>query len=349
MGDGDRTQIAIVGAGPAGLMLGRMLSRRGVETVVLESRSRDYVESRVRAGVLEQGTVELLVAEGVGERLEREGNVHHGIELRFGGVGHRLAFDELAQGRGITIYGQQEVVKDLVAARVDGGLPLRFEAERPASVSSMSTSPFVRYRDAEGEHELRCDFVAGCDGFHGVCREAIPAGVLTVRERIYPFGWLGILAEVPPSSAELVYAYSERGFALHSSRSPELSRLYVHATRATSSTGGPTSGSGMSSTAGSPAATAGSSPEAPSSSAGSRRCAASSLSRCSTVACSWPGMRSTSSRRPAPRGSTSRSPTSACSRRRWSRFTRTAIAPGWTPTRRPACGASGGRSTSPGG
>ena len=227
MGDGDRTQIAIVGAGPAGLMLGRMLSRRGVETVVLESRSRDYVESRVRAGVLEQGTVELLVAEGVGERLEREGNVHHGIELRFGGVGHRLAFDELAQGRGITIYGQQEVVKDLVAARVDGGLPLRFEAEVTGVGELESTSPFVRYRDAEGEHELRCDFVAGCDGFHGVCREAIPAGVLTVRERIYPFGWLGILAEVPPSSAELVYAYSERGFALHSSRSPELSRLYV--------------------------------------------------------------------------------------------------------------------------
>ncbi len=261
MGDGDRTQIAIVGAGPAGLMLGRMLSRRGVETVVLESRSREYVESRVRAGVLEQGTVELLVAEGVGERLEREGNVHHGIELRFGGVGHRIAFDELAQGRGITIYGQQEVVKDLVAARVDGGLPLRFEAEVTASAELDSTSP-VRPLSRRRGWSTSCGATSSpaATGSTASAARRSPAGALTVRERIYPFGWLGILAEVPPSSAELVYAYSERGFACTARARPSSAASTCNATRATSSTSGPTSGSGMSSTAGSPATTAGARP-----------------------------------------------------------------------------------------
>jgi p-hydroxybenzoate 3-monooxygenase len=222
-----RTQVGIVGAGPAGLVLGHLLHMEGIEAVVLEDRSREYVEKRIRAGVLEQGTVDLLIEAGVGERLQREGIVHHGIELRFGGRGHRIPFDELANGRGITIYGQQEVVKDLIAARLDTGAPLLFEVE-DVSVHGVDTdAPGIRFRHGGEAHELHCDVVAGCDGFHGVCRDAIPEGVLTRYEREYPFGWLGILAEVPPSTDELIYARHDRGFSLHSLRSPELSRLYV--------------------------------------------------------------------------------------------------------------------------
>lgn len=223
----ESTQVAIAGAGPAGLVLGHMLAARGIEAIVLEARSRDYVEGRVRAGVLEQSTVELLIAEGVGGRLEREGLVHHGIELRFDGKGHRIDFAALTDGRGITIYGQQEVVKDLIAARLAAGHDLRFEAEVTAIADVDTERPSVRYRDATGDHLLRCDFVAGCDGFHGISRQAVPVGALRVREHEYPFGWLGILAQVEPSTEELIYAYSDRGFALHSLRSPTLSRLYL--------------------------------------------------------------------------------------------------------------------------
>jgi p-hydroxybenzoate 3-monooxygenase len=219
-----RTQVGIVGAGPAGLVLAHLLHREGISCVVLEARSREYVESRIRAGVLEQGTVDLLVATGVGERLQRQGLVHEGIELQFGGERHRIHFTELTGGRSITVYGQQEVVKDLIAARVDTGGPLLFEAE---AVRVDPDRPSVTYRHDGGEHELECDFVAGCDGFHGVCRDSIPAGVLTEFSREYPFGWLGILAEAPPSNEELIYAYNERGFALHSMRSPQLTRLYL--------------------------------------------------------------------------------------------------------------------------
>jgi p-hydroxybenzoate 3-monooxygenase len=221
-----RTQVGIVGAGPAGLVLAHLLAREGVESVVLEARSREYVEHRVRAGVLEQGTVDLLNELGLGERLGREGLVHHGIELRFDGRGHRIGFEELA-GRAITIYGQQEVVKDLIAARLESQAPLRFEVDgvRPGGLES--DSPTIRYLHEGTEHELRCDFVAGCDGFHGVCRGCVPDGILSLYEHDYPFAWLGILAEVPPSTEELIYAPHERGFALHSLRSPELSRLYV--------------------------------------------------------------------------------------------------------------------------
>jgi p-hydroxybenzoate 3-monooxygenase len=215
------TQVGIVGAGPAGLLLGHLLHLRGIEAVVLEARSREYVQQRVRAGVLEQGTVDCLEQAGVGERLAREGAVHEGLELRFGGRGHRIPLHELT-GRSITIYGQREVVKDLIEARLAAGLPLLFEVEdvRPDGTT-------VRYRHDGSEHELRCAAIAGCDGFHGVCRGSIPDGVLTARSREYPFAWLGILARVPPSTEELIYAYHERGFALHSLRSPELSRLYV--------------------------------------------------------------------------------------------------------------------------
>ena len=222
-----RTQVGIVGAGPAGLVLGHLLHLRGIETVILEDRDREYVEGRVRAGVLEQGTVDLLIEMGVGERLEREGLVHHGVELRFGGKGHRIAFDELTGGRGITIYGQQEVLKDLIAARIAVGAPLLFEVDDVRPVGIDSDEPALRFRHDGEARELRCDVIVGCDGFHGICRDAIPEGVLTFHERVYPFGWLGILAEVEPSSEELIYCHHDRGFALHSMRSPEVTRLYL--------------------------------------------------------------------------------------------------------------------------
>jgi p-hydroxybenzoate 3-monooxygenase len=194
---------------------------------VIEDRSREYVERRIRAGVLEQGTVDLLNELGLGERLGREGLVHHGIELRFEGEGHRIAFEELAGGRAITIYGQQEVVKDLIAARIESGAPLLFEVDDVAVDGLETDSPLLRFTHEGEARVLRCDAVAGCDGFHGVCRAAVPEGVLRLHEHSYPFAWLGILAEVAPSTEELIYAPHERGFALHSLRSPELSRLYV--------------------------------------------------------------------------------------------------------------------------
>ncbi len=222
-----RTQVGIVGAGPAGLTLARLLEQAGIESVVLEARSRDYVEHRIRAGVLEQGTVELLRGAGVGARLDAEGIVHHGIELQFDGERHRIPMSELTGGRTITIYGQTEVVKDLVAARIASGLPLLFEAETLGVEGVETDLPILRYRHEGDVRELECDLVAGCDGFHGVCRPAIPAGVLRSFEREYPYGWLGILAAVAPSNEELVYSSHERGFALLSLRSPTLSRLYV--------------------------------------------------------------------------------------------------------------------------
>ena len=215
--------MAIVGAGPAGLLLAHLLHLEGVESVVLEARDRAHVEQRVRAGVLEQGTMDTLREAGVGERMDREGAVHEGIELRYGGRGHRIDFAALT-GRAIMVYGQQEVVKDLIERRRADGLPLLFEV---VDVAVDPDAPAVTYTHDGDRRELRCRAIAGCDGFHGVCREAIPGGVLTERTREYPFGWLGILAEVAPSTHELIYAHHERGFALHSLRSPQLSRLYV--------------------------------------------------------------------------------------------------------------------------
>jgi p-hydroxybenzoate 3-monooxygenase len=222
-----RTQVGIVGAGPAGLMLGRLLERAGIDSVVLEARSREYVEQRIRAGVLEQGTVDALSDAGVGQRMAREGLVHHGIELQFAGERHRMPLSELAGGRTIVIYGQTEVVKDLIDARLASGVPLLFEVSDVGLENLETDKPSIRFVHEGEQHELECDVVAGCDGFHGVCRPSIPAGVLTSFSREYPFGWLGILAAVPPSTDELIYAHHERGFALHSLRSPELSRLYV--------------------------------------------------------------------------------------------------------------------------
>jgi p-hydroxybenzoate 3-monooxygenase len=222
-----RTQVGIVGAGPAGLMLSHLLDLEGIESVVLESRSRDYVEHRVRAGVLEQGTVELLTETGLGDRLGREGLVHHGIELRFDGESHRIDLSGLTGGRTITIYGQQEVVKDLIAGRLDAGGDIRFEVSDVRVDGIDGDAPSIAFTHEGEAHALECDVIAGCDGFHGVTRMAIPDGVLTAFDRVYPFAWLGILAEVAPSSEELIYTYHDRGFSLCSLRSPTISRLYL--------------------------------------------------------------------------------------------------------------------------
>jgi p-hydroxybenzoate 3-monooxygenase len=223
----DQTQVGIVGAGPAGLLLSHLLHLQGIESVVLESRSREYVEQRVRAGVLEQGSVDVLTETGVGERLKREGLEHRGINLHFGGKSHRIDFPSLTGGRTITVYGQQEVVKDLIAARLSSGGETLFEAEALRVDGLEEDRPRVSYRQNGEEKTLECQMLAGCDGSHGVCREAIPVEILRGYERVYPFGWLGILAEAAPSSEELIYANHERGFALHSMRSPTISRNYL--------------------------------------------------------------------------------------------------------------------------
>jgi len=222
-----RTQVGIVGAGPAGLMLSHLLHRQGIESIIVESRSRSHCEERVRAGVLEQGTIDLLIETGLGERLKREGLVHHGIELRFNRHRHRIDMFELTGGRAITVYGQQEVIKDLIKARLDAGGQVHFEAEAVGLESLTGPRLAIRFRHDNNLREINCDFVAGCDGFHGVSRLSIPAGDVTLYEREYPFAWLGILAESAPSSKEVTYTNHERGFALLSMRSPTLSRLYL--------------------------------------------------------------------------------------------------------------------------
>jgi len=222
-----RTQVGIVGAGPAGLLLGHLLHLNGIDSVIVENRSRDYVIDRVRAGVLEQGTVDLLNAMGVGAGLQRAGLRHEGLYVSFNGRRHRVDFAELTGGKAITVYGQNEVVRDLIEARTATARALYFDAEDVSVDAIDSSSPILRFRHDGVDREVRCDFIAGCDGFHGICRPSIPPAVLAVYERAYPFGWLGILAEAPPSSDELVYTYHERGFALFSMRSPRITRLYL--------------------------------------------------------------------------------------------------------------------------
>ena len=221
-----RTQVAIVGAGPAGLFLSLLLRRAGIESVILELHSRKYVEERIRAGVLEQGTVDLMHELGVGDRLKRQGLEHGGIELRFSGRGHRIDFRELTNGKCVTIYAQHEVIKDLIAAQLAANQPIVFEAEDVTVDGLQLASPTVHFRANGVSEQIECDFIAGCDGFHGTCRPSIPPEALTIYDRDYPFGWLGILARAAPSSHELIYAYHDRGFALLSMRSPEISRLY---------------------------------------------------------------------------------------------------------------------------
>lgn len=221
-----RTQVGIVGGGPAGLVLSHLLHLQGVVSVVLENCSRQHVEERVRAGVLEQNTVDLLIEMGVGDRMKRQGLTHHGIELRFGGRGHRIDFADLTGGLGVTIYAQNEVVKDLTNARLKTGGQVLFEVEEVSVHDFESSKPRIQFRHNGKDETLHCDFIAGCDGFHGICRPAIESA-LTLYERVYPFAWLGILAQAAPSSEELIYCHHDRGFALHSMRSPQITRLYL--------------------------------------------------------------------------------------------------------------------------
>ena len=221
-----RTQVAIIGAGPAGLFLSHLLYREGIDCVILEARSREHIEGRVRAGVLEQGTVDLMAELGLDKRLRRECMVDNALDIRFRDGLIHLDLPHLTGGKSATIYGQQEVVKDLVAARLADGGPLEFEAEVVGIDGVDTATPAVRYRTGGRDETLSCDVIAGCDGFHGVCRDAFPAGALTTYDRVFPFGWLGILSESPPIP-EMTYINHERGFALCSRRSPRVSRHYL--------------------------------------------------------------------------------------------------------------------------
>jgi p-hydroxybenzoate 3-monooxygenase len=224
---GMRTQVAIVGAGPAGLLLSHLLRLQGIDSVLIETRSREYCENRIRAGVLEQGTVDTLNEAGLGERMKREGLVHHGIELLFSGQRHRIDLTSLTGGRAITVYGQHEVVCDLIAAASLHGQKLVFDVGDVSLHDVASGSPEVHFTHDGSAQRIECDYIAGCDGFHGISRTAIPADVLRTYERVYPYAWLGILADAPPTLDELVYAHHERGFALFSMRSPTVTRLYL--------------------------------------------------------------------------------------------------------------------------
>jgi p-hydroxybenzoate 3-monooxygenase len=221
-----RTQVGIVGAGPAGLTLSHLLHLEGIDSVVLESRGRTEIEATLRAGVLEQGTVDLLRDCGVGERMLREGAAHHGIELRFDGRAHRIPLSELTGGRAITLYAQHEVIRDLVRARLASGGAIVFEASDVSLHDFDSAKPRIRFSAEDGPHELACDFIAGCDGFHGVCRTSVPADARNEFSRTYPFGWFGILVKAPPYAPELIYAHHARGFSLVSTRSHDVQRLY---------------------------------------------------------------------------------------------------------------------------
>ncbi|MBV2362998.1 4-hydroxybenzoate 3-monooxygenase [Streptomonospora nanhaiensis] len=222
-----RTPVGIVGAGPAGLFLSHLLHLHGIESVVLERRDRAYCERRQRAGVVEHGVAEALRATGLGERMDREGFVHEGIELRFDGRGHRVDFPALTGGRNVLIWAQTEIVKDLIARRLADGGQVLFEAEATAIEGAETERPRIRFTHGGAEEVLECDYVVACDGFHGIGRASLPAAVVRTFEKVYPFAWLGILADVAPSCDELIYAHSDRGFALHSMRSETVSRLYL--------------------------------------------------------------------------------------------------------------------------
>jgi p-hydroxybenzoate 3-monooxygenase len=221
-----RTQVGIIGAGPAGLMLARLLHLQGISSIIIENRSRDYIENRIRAGLIEHWAADLLIDVGVGDRMKREGLPHWGINIGINGDLHRIDFKALVNKR-VTIYGQQEVVKDLVARRLADGGPLLFEVDDVSVHDLTSKQSKIRFTHDGRAQEIECDFIAGCDGYHGICRPSFPGGVLSVFERDYPFGWLGILAESPPPDHELIYSYTDDGFALYTMRSMSLARLYL--------------------------------------------------------------------------------------------------------------------------
>lgn len=221
-----RTRVGIVGAGPAGLMLSHLLHLEGIDSIILESRSRAYIEGRIRAGLIEHWARDLLIETGVGERLQRESLFHHGIHLCFDDALHHIDFMKLV-GKGVTVYGQQEVIKDLVARRLSDGGQILFDVADVAVHDVTGTAPRITFKHDGKAQEIACEFIGGCDGFHGICRPSIPDGVLTVYDREYPFGWVGILSESPPADDELIYAYHDRGFALYTMRSPSLARLYL--------------------------------------------------------------------------------------------------------------------------
>ncbi len=221
-----KTQVAIIGAGPSGLLLGQLLATAGIANVVIEQRSADYVLGRIRAGVLEQTTVDLLTAAGVDARLHAEGLPHDGVELCFGGMRHRIDLLGLT-GKRVTVYGQTEVTRDLMDARSAAGLPTVYAADGVAVHGFDTSSPSVTYHHNGVQHSVQADFIAGCDGYHGVCRASVPAAAITLHEKVYPFGWLGVLADLPPVSHELIYVHHARGFALCSQRSKTRSRYYV--------------------------------------------------------------------------------------------------------------------------
>ena len=222
-----RAQVAIIGSGPSGLLLGQLLHLAGIDTIIIEHRSREYVLSRIRAGVLEQGMVEMLARAGVGARLQREGLVHEGFDILFGGVRHRIDLSGLTGGKKVIVYGQTEVTKDLMDARAAAGAKTVFEADDVSLHDFDTAHPRVRFNADGRDREVECDFIAGCDGFHGVSRKSVPAAAIRTYERVYPFGWLGVLSDTRPVSDELIYVSHERGFALCSMRSPTRSRCYV--------------------------------------------------------------------------------------------------------------------------
>ena len=221
-----RTQVGIIGAGPAGLMLARLLRMQGIDSIIIENRDRDYIENRIRAGLIEDWAADLLIEIGVGERMKRESLIHWGVNIGINGDIHHIDFKKLVNKR-VTIYGQQEVVKDMVARRLADGGELLFEVGDVGVHDLKSERPKIRFTHQGKPQEIECDFIGGCDGFHGICRPSIPDGVLKIFERDYPFGWLGILAESPPPDHELIYSYTDRGFALYTMRSPTLARLYL--------------------------------------------------------------------------------------------------------------------------
>ncbi|MEY4756281.1 MAG: hypothetical protein RJA34_1179 [Pseudomonadota bacterium] len=222
-----RTQVAIIGAGPSGLLLGQLLHKAGIDAIIIERQSGDYVLGRIRAGVLEQVAIDLLDEAGVGQRMHAEGLIHGGFDMLFKGERHRIDMNKLTGGKNVMVYGQTEVTRDLMDARKAAGLTTVYEASNVTVHDFDSATPTVRYEKDGQSHEIRCDFIAGCDGFHGVCRASAPRGAIREFEKVYPFGWLGVLSDTPPVHEELIYANSPRGFALCSQRSATRSRYYL--------------------------------------------------------------------------------------------------------------------------